>query len=175
MQRVPYREIARRLGVAKSTIAYHAKAIGYARCAGPKPKYNWAEIAQYVLDYGRNAALTKYTIPAATFHKAQQRGVVPYVKGNPLVGLKTQTRRGTLKRALIRVGTPNHCAICQLTTWLGKPLSLQLDHIDGNKHNNDLSNLRLLCPNCHSQTDTFAGRNIARASSSGRTTISEVV
>lgn len=40
----------------------------------------------------------------------------------------------------------------------GKPLTLQLDHIDGNSDNNNLSNLRLLCPNCHTQTETFTTR-----------------
>jgi hypothetical protein len=44
--------------------------------------------------------------------------------------------------------------------WNGKSLALQLDHIDGDS-SNVLENLRLLCPNCHSQTDTFAGRGKA--------------
>jgi Zn finger protein HypA/HybF involved in hydrogenase expression len=52
------------------------------------------------------------------------------------------------------------CSICALSNWLNNPISLQLDHIDGNNTNNKLENLRLLCPNCHSQTDTFCGRNI---------------
>lgn len=48
------------------------------------------------------------------------------------------------------------CAECgQPATWNNKPLVLQLDHIDGNSDNNNLVNLRLLCPNCHTQTDTF--------------------
>lgn len=47
------------------------------------------------------------------------------------------------------------CSSCNLDTWLGNPIPLELDHIDGNHLNNDLSNLRLLCPNCHSLTPTF--------------------
>lgn len=54
------------------------------------------------------------------------------------------------------------CAICGNTgEWNGKPLTLQIDHINGDHLDNRLENLRFLCPNCHSQTDTFAGRNIS--------------
>lgn len=48
---------------------------------------------------------------------------------------------------------------CGLTEWKGKPISLQLDHINGDKFDHRTENLRLLCPNCHSQTETFGGRN----------------
>lgn len=51
------------------------------------------------------------------------------------------------------------CSCCQLTTWLDHPISLELDHVDGNKYNHKLDNLRLLCPNCHSQTETYRGKN----------------
>lgn len=55
----------------------------------------------------------------------------------------------------------DECAICgQASYWNGKPLRLQLDHIDGNAFNNLFDNLRILCPNCHTQTETFTGRNI---------------
>lgn len=51
------------------------------------------------------------------------------------------------------------CAICgQEPMWNELDLKLQLDHIDGDNKNNELSNLRWLCPNCHSQTDTYCGR-----------------
>jgi hypothetical protein len=62
----------------------------------------------------------------------------------------------SLKRWMThRLAIPNACASCELgPEWNGKPLTLELDHIDGDRLNNELSNLRLLCPNCHAQTET---------------------
>lgn len=52
------------------------------------------------------------------------------------------------------------CAKCNLKNeWMGEPIKLQIDHINGDSFDHRLSNLRLLCPNCHSQTQTFCGRN----------------
>jgi 5-methylcytosine-specific restriction endonuclease McrA len=57
------------------------------------------------------------------------------------------------------LGEPK-CAECGITDlWNGKSLSLELDHINGDKHNNTRENLRYLCPNCHSQTNTFRVKN----------------
>lgn len=53
----------------------------------------------------------------------------------------------------------NKCECCGNTSWLGKPIHLEVHHVDGNKTNNDENNLVLLCPNCHSYTDNFRGRN----------------
>jgi len=51
------------------------------------------------------------------------------------------------------------CLICKISKWLNADLTLQLDHINGINTDNRLENLRLLCPNCHSQTNTYAGKN----------------
>lgn len=65
-----------------------------------------------------------------------------------------------LKKRLIEEGIKeNKCEECGLKTWLGNPLPLELHHIDGKRSNHHLSNLMLLCPNCHSQTETFRARN----------------
>ena len=52
------------------------------------------------------------------------------------------------------------CAICNIQDWCGQPLTLHLDHIDGNNDNEKRENLRYICPNCHSQTKTYCGKNI---------------
>ena len=51
------------------------------------------------------------------------------------------------------------CEICGLNEWMGKTLPLEVHHIDGNNYNNELSNLQILCPNCHSLTDNWRSRN----------------
>jgi len=67
-----------------------------------------------------------------------------------------------LKIRLLKEGLlKNICAECGLVgEWNGKKLEMELDHIDGIKSNHALKNLRMLCPNCHSQTDTYCSKNI---------------
>lgn len=75
---------------------------------------------------------------------------------------KSNYHRGKLKKRLIKEGLlENKCSVpeCGLKEWLGKPIVLHLDHINGVNDDNRLENLRLLCPNCHSQTDTYCGKN----------------
>lgn len=76
----------------------------------------------------------------------------------------SKSLRRTIKDRLIKDGILDYvCAIpnCPtrgMSTWLGKEIPLDLDHIDGDRTNNNLENLRLLCKICHGQTDTFAGK-----------------
>jgi len=70
-------------------------------------------------------------------------------------------KTGNLKRQLMKYGLKsNQCELCKITEWNGNSIVMELDHIDGNRFNHSLDNLKMLCPNCHSQTPTFRGRNI---------------
>lgn len=68
----------------------------------------------------------------------------------------------TLRKILIYL-FGEKCSICPCTNiWMEKPLTLQVDHIDGNSDNNLPNNLRLLCPNCHTQTSTYCGGGLSK-------------
>lgn len=69
------------------------------------------------------------------------------------------SRKHLKTRLLIEGIKKNECEECGLTEWRGKEIVCQLDHIDGNASNHKLENLKILCPNCHSQTETHSGKN----------------
>lgn len=83
--------------------------------------------------------------------------VISYlVKGNKHYS-SAPIKRYLLKNNLVE----NKCCACNTPPlWNNKPLTLQLDHINGDHFDNRVENLRLICPNCHSQTDTYTGRNL---------------
>jgi Zn finger protein HypA/HybF involved in hydrogenase expression len=79
---------------------------------------------------------------------------------NILEGEYPEYQTNKLKLRLIKEEIiKNKCFKCDITEWQGEPLVLELNHIDGNRHNHNLNNLQLLCPNCHSQTKNFRGKN----------------
>ena len=67
-------------------------------------------------------------------------------------------QRGTSRKILTEINGYK-CSECGITDWANKPITLQVHHIDGNCTNNMPDNLKLICPNCHSQTPTFGSRN----------------
>ncbi|MEU7424181.1 HNH endonuclease signature motif containing protein [Streptomyces sp. NPDC040750] len=68
-----------------------------------------------------------------------------------------------LRRAMTAMGVPPRLPRCGTdAVWRGRPLPLEVDHIDGNWRDNRIHNLRFLCPNCHSTTDTYRGRGRGR-------------
>jgi hypothetical protein len=87
---------------------------------------------------------------------------MPFIPLSEIIyeGKHPQYQSYKLKKRLMTEKLKNHkCERCGIIEWMNKPISLELDHIDGNKHNHLLSNLRLLCPNCHSQTETYRSKN----------------
>ncbi len=81
------------------------------------------------------------------------------VKNSPYEGGSSALKSRLYRAGLLKEDA--QCAECGVSSiWNGKRLVLQLDHINGSNRDNRIENLRLLCPNCHSQTDTYAGRNV---------------
>jgi hypothetical protein len=124
---------------------------------------DWAAVQRYY-DEGHSFRQCKdrFGFAAASWSKAIRRGApVSRPRGRPLeLILKNSRSRCTIKRRLLMAGKlVNRCDFCGLSEWRGQPLSIQIDHINGVRNDHRIENLRMLCPNCHSQTGTFAGRN----------------
>lgn len=65
-----------------------------------------------------------------------------------------------LKNKLLREGIKNNvCERCGISEWCSEPINIELDHINGIRTDHRLDNLRMLCPNCHSQTNTYRSKN----------------
>lgn len=101
-------------------------------------------------------------IPQGLNHnKGNRRGGVQSLKDEEVFKTESTYSRHSLKKRIIKNNfIPYKCQICNLhPLWMEKELILILDHINGIFNDNRLENLRFLCPNCNSQTSTFAGRN----------------
>lgn len=168
-------QIARELGLRKSTVAYHMRKLG--RRADPRfaRRHDWAAVQRAIDEEGlrRHECIARFGIPADAWHRAVERGdIVPREWITPLEKLLVAGRRrnrGHVKARLLKAGLKqNRCEICGLEDWLGKPLSMALHHVNGDGLDNRLENLQILCPNCHAQTDTYGGRNGHRRRKRGR-------
>ncbi|HWF75055.1 MAG TPA: helix-turn-helix domain-containing protein [Solirubrobacteraceae bacterium] len=158
-------EIARRLGISKATVSYHARRLGERideRCAR---RYDWEAVQRYY-DAGHSVrdCMRAFGFSAASWFEAVNRGaLVARPSATPISELLVAGRqrgRFNVKTRLVKEGLKrNACEECGLVDWRGRPLTLALHHVNGERHDNRLENLMLLCPNCHSQTENYAGRN----------------
>ena len=134
--------------------------------ADRRRRYNWGEVKAY-FDAGHTYAecMSKFGFRADTWTTAVRRGDLnARARAMPVhLMMLRKMARGSIKRRLLELGLlKESCSCCGVAEWLGKPLSIHIDHINGMKDDWRLENLRMLCPNCHSQTATFSGRNVKR-------------
>lgn len=93
-----------------------------------------------------------------TFGKPKDLSGLNYIPVSEYLGKDKFIATSKLKLKLLKERIKeNRCECCGITEWNGKPLVMQLHHIDGNNKNNYLDNLQMLCPNCHSQTENYCG------------------
>jgi HNH endonuclease len=114
--------------------------------------------------YSQAMIARRFGFCKASWSQAVARGdIIPRPRALPLSELLVRGKkrgRDNLKARLLEAGLKeNRCERCGVSEWQGKPLNMQLHHINGDGLDNRLENLELLCANCHSQTSTYGGRN----------------
>ena len=124
---------------------------------GVRPGGNQARLRARIHDLG----IDVNHLVGQGWRKGSTTPVVPRTPLSELLvdGRLRQTH--SLKKRLIAEGLKRHvCEICRRDRWNGCPIPLELDHVNGKRDDNRLENLRVVCPNCHAQTDTYRGKNI---------------
>ena len=161
-------EIARRLDISKPTVCFHLRGLGIPAATEFAHRYDWGSIRAY---YESGSSMTQCMV-AFGFSRdawldAIRRGVItPRPRLEPIEAVLRSGRRRSrshVKLRLLEAGLKERCCeLCGRAEWRGRPLALELHHVNGETLDNRLENLQLLCPNCHSQTETWGGRNKGR-------------
>ncbi len=158
-------QIAAKLIVGRSTVAFHIRRLGLPVDEQFGRRYDWDQIRKmYESGASYRECQRRFGFSRDSWNYAVSRGDIVLrdwrIPLEELLVVGRKTSRGHLKRRLIEAGLKqNCCERCGLTEWNGEPLSMQLHHKNGDGLDNRLENLELLCPNCHSLTDTYGGRN----------------
>jgi hypothetical protein len=159
------RDIATRLGISKGTVAFHMRNLHLAPDERFGRRYDWTEIrGAYDSGLSFRECRARFGFSQKPWYDAVERGaIIPRPTARPIEELLVSgppRNRFHLKARLIKAGLKeNRCERCGINEWQEKPLAMQLHHINGEGLDNRLENLELLCANCHSQTETYGGRN----------------
>jgi len=95
--------------------------------------------------------------------KGNNTPIVPAKHLTEVLRSDTNFQSYKLKNRLFAEGMKDRkCEACANAEWLGRPIPLELDHINGDKTDNRIENLRILCPNCHALTETYRGKKLAK-------------
>lgn len=127
-------------------------------------RYNWQEVQSYYDEGHRfSECKRKFGFVGQSWCLAIQRGDLKVKSDIELFLLSLKSGRvnsHNTKLGLLHHGLKEkRCEYCQLTEWNGQSMPLELHHINGSRKDNSLSNLQILCPNCHAQTSTYGTRN----------------
>lgn len=115
---------------------------------------NYMILKKYIKQYGID--ISHFTLQASNKGKVfgPKRDITDYLSNKKFI------QSWKLKKRLLKENIFEHkCYRCDQKTWLNYPIPIELHHIDGDNQNNNLSNLALLCPNCHALTDNYRGKN----------------
>lgn len=158
-------EIALELGLSKPTVSYHARKLGIPPDERASRRFDWQAI-QEAHDSGLSAreCCARFGCSRSAWQEAVRTGRLrprsTLIPIEELLRAGRPTNRGHLRGRLIKAGLKEErCEECGLDEWRGRPLRITLHHINGDGHDNRLENIAFLCPNCHSQTPNFSGRN----------------
>lgn len=124
---------------------------------------DWRAVQAYYDDgHTFRECRAEFGFAAASWSKAVRRGeLTARSQRFPLQKILAEGKcRTSIKRRLLEAKIlHNVCDLCGISEWRGQHLAIQIDHRNGVRDDHRLQNLRMLCPNCHSQTETFAARN----------------
>lgn len=117
--------------------------------------YNHTELSRYL----KENDFDTYTLVGRKKKRFDNTGIPKKTLSQQLT-INGTRNSNSLKKRLIKEGVKEKkCERCGISEWMGEDITLELHHINGNRSDNRLENLVLLCPNCHSQTSNFRGKN----------------